>query len=99
LKTFLGSISLLSSDHLHEAETTRLFGVGIKHDLALLDITVFLEEAGNFSLSETRVNAGDEQVGAWVDSAIILGRTTIVLGRAAEEGSFRMRNREEHRSK
>ena len=59
--------------------------MGIKHDLALFDITIFLEEAGNFSLGETGVDSGDEKVGARVDSAVILGRTTIVLGRAAEE--------------
>jgi len=57
--------------------------MGIKHDLALLDITVFLEESGNLLLRETWMDAGDEQVGPWVDCAIILGSTTVVLGRSA----------------
>ena len=54
----------------------------VKHDLALLDITVFHEEAGNLLLGETRVDTGYEEVGAWVDCTIIL-RTwaaTIALG-------------------
>jgi hypothetical protein len=79
LKTILGGISLLSGHHLDEAKATRLLGVGIKHDLALLDITVFLEETGDLLLGKARVNTGDEEVGAWVDCAIILGRATIVL--------------------
>jgi hypothetical protein len=84
LKTLLGGIGLLSSDHLDETKATRLLGMGIKHDLALLDITVFLEETSNFGLSETRVDAGDEEVGAWVDRAVILRSSAFVLGRATE---------------
>ena len=84
LKTFLGSIGLLSSNHLDETEAARLLRVGIKHDLALLNITVFLEEASDFLLGETRVDTSDEEVGAWVDCTIILGRRAagipIVLG-------------------
>jgi len=89
LKTFLGSISLLGSDHLHETKATRLLGMGIKHDLALLNIAVFLEETGNFNFSETRMDTGDEEVGAWVDSTIILRWTTIVLGRTTGQISDR----------
>jgi len=85
LKSFLGGISLLGSDHLDETKTTRLLSVGIKHDLALLNITIFLEETGNFCLGETRMNAGNEQVGTWVDCAIILRSTTVAFGRATEE--------------
>jgi len=81
LESLLGSISLLSSDHLHEAEATRFLGVRVKHDLALLDITVLLKETSDLGLVETRVDAGDEEVGAWVDSTVILRRrTAIVLG-------------------
>jgi hypothetical protein len=81
LKTLLGGISLISSDHLYETETTRLLGMGVKHDLALLNITVFLEETSNLLLRQTRMDTGDEQVGTWVDGAIILRSTTITLGR------------------
>jgi hypothetical protein len=88
LKTFLGSVGLLSSDHLHETEATGLLGMGIKHDLALLDIAIFLKETSDLSLGETRVNTGDEQVGAWVNSAIILGRATIVLWRATGRSKY-----------
>jgi hypothetical protein len=34
--------------------------MGIEHDLALLDITVFLEEKSDFLLRETRMDTGDE---------------------------------------
>jgi len=56
--------------------------MGIKHDLALLDITIFLEETGNLCLGETGMDAGNKQVGAWVDCAIIWRSTAFVLRRA-----------------
>ena len=83
LKAFLGRIGLLSSDHLDEAKATGLLGMGIKHDLALLNLTILFEQASDFSLRETWVNAGDEQVRAWIDSTITLGRwAAIILGSA-----------------
>jgi len=82
LKTILGSIGLLSGHHLDEAKATRLLGVGIKHDLTLLDITVLLEKTSDLLLRKTRVDTGDEEVGAWVDCTIILGRATFALDRA-----------------
>jgi fatty acid desaturase len=52
----------------------------VKHDLALLNLTVLLEETSHLSLRQTWVDAGDEQVRAWVNSAIILWWwTTVVL--------------------
>jgi hypothetical protein len=86
LKTILGGIGLLGGHHLDEAKATRLFGVGIKHDLALLDITVFLEETSDFLLGKARVDTGDEEVGAWVDCTVILGRATLVLDRTTGRG-------------
>lgn len=83
LKTILGSIGLLSGHHLDEAKATRLLGMGIKHDLALLDITVFLEETSNLLLRKARVDTSDEEVGAWVDCTIILRGTALALYRAA----------------
>jgi hypothetical protein len=57
--------------------------VRVKHDLALLNLTILLEEASNFSLRETRVDASDEKVRTRVDSTIILGRwATVTLGSA-----------------
>jgi hypothetical protein len=58
--------------------------MGIKHDLTLLDITILLEETSNLLLRQTRMDASDEEVGAWVDSAIILRSTTITLGRTTK---------------
>jgi len=82
LKTLLGSISLVGGDHLNETEATRFTSVWITHDVALLDITIFLEKAGHFLLGKTWVDTSDEKVGAWVDSTIILSawRTTVLLG-------------------
>ena len=81
LQSLLGIIGLLSSNHLDEAEAARLLGVGVAHDVALLDIAILLEETRDFVLSESRVNAGDKQVGARVAALVIIvpalrGRTT-----------------------
>lgn len=80
MEALLGRISLIGSDHLDESETTGLLGMGIKHDLALLDVAIFLEETGDLLLRKARVDAGDEEVGAWVDGTIIAGWTALVLG-------------------
>jgi hypothetical protein len=60
LQSLLCSISLFGSEHLDETKATRLLGVRVKHDLTLLDIAVFLEEASNFLFREARMNTGDE---------------------------------------
>jgi hypothetical protein len=81
LKTFLGSISLLSGDHFDEAKATRFLSVRVKHDLAFLNLTILLEEAGNLGLREARVNASDEKVRTRIDGTIVLGRrATVILG-------------------
>ena len=54
----------------------------IKHDLALFDVTIFLEKTGDLLFGKARVDTSNEQIGSWVDSTIILGRTTIILRRA-----------------
>lgn len=46
-QTLQGSVGHVGGDHLHEAEAARLAGMGILHDLALLDLAVLLEKAGN----------------------------------------------------
>jgi len=53
--------------------------VGILHDLALLDLAVLLKEAADLGLLEARVDAGDEEVGAGVDGALIVLVAAIVL--------------------
>lgn len=75
LKTLLGSVSLLAGDHLDESEATGLLGVWVKHDLALLDLTVLLEKTSDLGFGETWVDASNEQVRPWVDGAIVLTAT------------------------
>jgi hypothetical protein len=82
LKALLCGISLLSGDHLDETKATRLLSMGVQHDLALLDITVFLEQTGNFLFGEARVNTSDKEVGSRVDGTIVLRSTAVSLGRA-----------------
>lgn len=87
LQAFLCSVGLLGGDHLDETETTRLLGVGVTHDLALLDGTVLGEEASNFFLKKARVNASDEQVGTRIDGTIIVAVAHgLVLDGGAVEG-------------
>lgn len=83
LKTILGSVGLVGSDHLDEAEAARLLAVGVAHDLALLDLAVLLEHAGDLSLSKAGVDARHEEVRAGVNCAVIIvvdrTRTAVVL--------------------
>jgi hypothetical protein len=72
LQTLLGSISLLSSNHLDETETTRFLGVGVNHDGAVLNITVFLKKTGDVGFSQTGVDASDEEVGAGILGALLI---------------------------
>jgi phage tail sheath gpL-like len=58
--------------------------VRVKHDLALLNLTVLSEETHNVVLSETRVDSSDEKVGSGVGGTITISVTTAVtttLGR------------------
>ena len=86
LETVLGSISLVRSDHLHEPKATRLLSMGVLHDLALLNLAILLEEAGDLSLGKLGVDTSDEEVGAGVDrtifipATILLSRRTVVRG-------------------
>jgi hypothetical protein len=45
--------------------------MGVKHDRAVFDITVLLEEAGDVSFREARVDSGDEEIRAGVDGLIV----------------------------
>lgn len=66
LEAFLGSIGLLGSGHVDETKATRLLGMRVQHNGAVVDIAVLLEQARDVGLGQARVNAGDEQVGARV---------------------------------
>jgi len=72
LQTFLGSVSLLRGHHLDETESTRFSGVRVAHDVALLDITIFLEKTSDLVFRETGMYASNKKIGAWVASVIIL---------------------------
>ena len=82
LKTLLSGVGLVGSDHLDETEAARLLSVGIAHDLALFDLAVLFKEARNLRLGQSRVDTGDEKVGAWVDGSIIVSAAHVVLGAA-----------------
>jgi hypothetical protein len=72
LQTFLGSVSLLRGHHLDETESTRFSGVRVAHDVALLNITIFLEKTSDLVFRETGMYASNKKIGAWVASVIIL---------------------------
>ena len=80
LKTLLGGVGLLSSDHLDEAEAAGLLSVGIEHNLTLLDVAILLKETSDLLLREARMDTSDKEIGSWVDGSIIRGWATIVLG-------------------
>lgn len=69
MQRFFGGVSLIGGDHLDEAEATALPSVWVLHDVALFDLTILLEEAGNFFFAQSRVDTGDEEVGSWVSRA------------------------------
>lgn len=44
--------------------------MGVNHDLALLNFSIFAEKTSNIVLSKTRMNAGYEKIGASIPSLI-----------------------------
>src|SRR5262249_45680642 len=71
LETFTSGISSLGGDHLDEPKATRVTRGAVGPDVALLDLSIFLEKTSHVNFSETRVNAGDEEVGSRVGSEIV----------------------------
>lgn len=71
LQGILCGIGILRSDHLDEAEATALAGMWVTHYVALLDLSVLLEEAGDLLFGEAWVDAGDEEVGSGVDRFVV----------------------------
>jgi hypothetical protein len=63
---------LLTSAHVDETESTRLLGVRVEHDGAVLDIAVLLKETRNVGLGQTRMDTSHEKVGAGVLGALLL---------------------------
>lgn len=53
--------------------------MGVLHDLAFLDLAVFLEKAGDFGLREAGVNSGDEEVGTRVNGTIFVLAAILLL--------------------
>ena len=76
LEALLGGIGLLSGNHLDESEATGLLGVWVKHDLALLNLTVLLEKTSDLSLGETWVDTSNKQVRSWVGGTIVWAAAT-----------------------
>lgn len=82
LEAFLGSIGLLGSHHLDEAKATRLLGVRIGHDGAVLDIAVLFEEAADVGFGQTRMDTGDEEVGPRVEGTLLVVQLLAGIDRA-----------------
>jgi hypothetical protein len=72
LQALLGSVCLVRGDHLDEAKATRLLGVRIAHDVALLDLAILLEETSNLFFGQRGVDTSDEQVGSLVAALLLL---------------------------
>lgn len=72
LQTFFGSVGLVGCDHFDEPEAAGLFGVRIKHDRTVLNITIFLEKAGHVGFGKTRMNTSDEEVRSGVNSTFVV---------------------------
>lgn len=79
LKSVLCCVRILGADHLHESKATALAGVRVTHDVALLDSAMLLEENGDLFLGQARVDASDEQVGAFVDVARLTAARGLTL--------------------
>lgn len=70
LEFLLGSVRILGSRHLNETEATALAGMRVPHDVALFHDAILSEQLSNLLFAETRVDAGNEEVGARVDCVL-----------------------------
>jgi hypothetical protein len=66
LKGIASGVGLVRSHHLDESEAARVARVRIAHNLALLYVSILFKHGGYVSFGQTRVDAGDEKVGAGV---------------------------------
>ena len=60
--------------------------MGVLHDLALLNLAILLEEAGDLSLGKLGVDTSDEEVGAGVDRTIFIPATILLSRRDVVRG-------------
>lgn len=72
LETILGGVSLVRGHHLDESEASGLLGMRVSHDLALVDLSVLLEDSRNFSFRQFGVDTSHKQVGARVDRLVVV---------------------------
>lgn len=72
LQALLGSVGLVRGHHLDEAEAARLLRVWVTHDVALLHLTILLEQAADLLLRQAGVNARHEEVRARVAAVVVL---------------------------
>lgn len=72
LEAFPGGLSLFGGDHFDESKSTRLLGVRVSHDLALLNLTILFKHLGDLSLRQTRMDTSDKEVGAGVNGTIVI---------------------------
>ena len=84
LEALLGSVGLIGGHHLDEAEAARLLGVGVAHDLALLDFTVLLEKTGYLRLGKTRMDTSNEQVRSGVHGAVFVFAVVLLRSTASQ---------------
>lgn len=95
LQLLLGQIRILGGRHLNEAEATALASMWIPHNVTLLYDAVLPEEVSNLVFTEAWCDAGDEEIGAWVDR--VLRAAVLVLwsvtARLLDRGLFDMKSR------
>lgn len=72
LQALLSGLGLIGCDHLDKAKSTRLLCVGVAHDLAFFNVAILLEHLGDLSFGQLGVDAGNEKVGARVDSTVVV---------------------------
>jgi hypothetical protein len=80
-----GSVSLVGGAHLDEAKASRVLGMGVPHDLALLDDAVDSKQILEVLVADAGMDACHEQVGAGVAGvfAIIAIRRSVTGSRVS----------------
>ena len=61
-----GTISASNVQHVDKAKASRFLGMGINHDLALVNNTVFRENLGQFRLGDSLGEASNKEVGTLI---------------------------------
>ena len=58
--------------------------MGVLHDLALLNLAILLEEAGDLSLGKFGVDTGDKEVRTGIDGTILVSAAILLPRRAGD---------------